>query len=293
MRVREALVGYLFVLPPIIGLLVFIVGPILASLYFSFTDYNIIATPSWVGMSNYRTALNDPLFWQSLKVTAIYASVSLPLGLVLSLGLALLMNQDIAGVEFWRTVYYLPSVISGVAVATLWAWLFNPEFGLINGLLGFLGIPGVDWLFDKRTALPALIIMSLWSIGGNLVIYLSGLQSIPTELYEAAEIDGASGWRKLISVTLPLLSPVIFFNLVMGIIGVFQWFTEPYVMTRGGPQHSTLSYQLNLYRNAFSYFKMGYASALAWILFLIIALLTLLVFRSSPLWVHYEAARER
>ncbi|MFN8444862.1 MAG: sugar ABC transporter permease [Caldilineaceae bacterium] len=293
LRTREALAGYLFVAPALFGFLVFIAGPILVSAYFSLTEYKLTRSPQWAGLQNYQTLWQDELFWQSLNVTVRYAVLALPLGLVLSLGLALLLNQKLWGVAFWRTVYYLPAVISGVAVAVLWSWILNPEFGLLNTFLRYLGIQGPNWLGDTRTALPALVLISLWGIGGNMLTYLAGLQGIPTELYEAASIDGAGSWRRLINITLPLLSPVIFFNLVMGLIGVFQFFTEPFIMTRGGPEQSTLSYMLYLYRNAFTYFKMGYAAALAWVLFLLVLLLTLAVFRSSPIWVHYEAQRER
>jgi multiple sugar transport system permease protein len=293
LRKQEALFGFLFILPATLGFIVFVAGPIVASLYFSLTEFKIISAPRWIGPQNYVQLFNDPLFWQSLKVTVLYALLSLPISLALSLGLAVLMNQKLKGIAFWRTVYYLPAVISGVAVAVLWRWILNPEFGLLNALLRYLGINGPNWLQDPRTALPSLVMISLWAVGGSMVIYLSGLQGIPTELYEAAEIDGATSWRRFWHVTLPLLSPVIFFNVVIGLIGAFQWFTEPFVMTRGGPEQSTMSYMLNLYNNAFQFFKMGYASALAWVLFVIVLLLTLAVFRSSPMWVHYEADRGR
>lgn len=293
LQAREALFGYLFILPAALGFLIFIAGPIVASLYFSLTDYKIISAPHWVGLTNYTRLLKDPIFWQSLKVTLVYAVLTLPLGLVMSLSLAVLMNQKIRGISFWRTVYYLPAVIAGAAVAVLWRWILNPEFGLVNVLLKYLGIKGPAWLQDSHWALPSLVMISLWAVGGSMVIYLSGLQGIPTELYEAAEMDGATSWRRFIHVTIPMLSPVIFFNVVMGLIGAFQWFTEPFVMTRGGPSQSTLSYMLNLYNNAFQFFKMGYASAMAWVLFVLVLLLTLAVFRSSPMWVHYEAQRGR
>lgn len=293
LRTREMLAGYLFITPAVIGFLLFIAGPIGASLLLSLTEYQVITPPHWVGFENYRTLVNDPLFWQSLKVTFQYAIVALPLGLILSLGIALLMNQQVRGIAFWRTVYYLPAVISGAAVAVLWAWILNPEFGLLNLMLRYIGIRGPNWLADTRTALPALCAISLWAVGGNMVIYLAGLQGIPTELYEAAELDGANAWKRLLHVTLPMLSPVIFFNLVLGLIGCFQFFTEPFVMTKGGPENSTLTYMLYLYRNAFAYGKMGYASAMAWVFFAFMLVLTLLIFRSTPLWVHYENERGR
>lgn len=291
LRRREALAGYLFVTPALIGFVCFIAGPILVSFGLSLTEYRLLRAPAWVGLQNYRDLVADELVWQAFKVTLRYALMALPLQLILSLALALLMNLKLWGIAFWRTVYYLPAVISGVAVAVLWTWILNPEFGLLNILLRALGIPGPNWLGDVRTALPALVLISLWGIGGNMVIYLAGLQGIPTELYEASEIDGAGPLARLWRITLPLLTPVIFFNLVMGLIGVFQFFTEPFIMTDGGPEQSTLTYLLHLYRNAFSYLKMGYASALAWVLFVIVLLLTLAVFRSSPMWVYYDAQR--
>ncbi|MHB0858085.1 MAG: carbohydrate ABC transporter permease [Anaerolineae bacterium] len=290
---HESLYGYLFVAPAVLGFVVFIAGPILLSMGFSLTDYRLITPPVWAGTKNYAALWQDNLFWQSLKVTLLYAVMALPLGLFFSLALAILMNQKVPGIAFWRTVYYLPAVISGVAVATLWRWILNPEFGLLNSALRYIGIRGPNWLQDTRTALPSLVLIGLWGVGGSMVIYLSGLQGIPSELYEAAEIDGATRRRKLWHVTLPMLSPVIFFNLVMGVIGVFQYFTEPFIITKGGPENATLTYMLYLYRNAFTFFKMGYASALAWVLFVIVFLLTAAVFKSSPMWVHYEAQRGR
>ncbi len=289
LRKREALAGYMFIAPAVVGFVVFVAGPIVASLVFSLTEFRLIVPPRWTGLANYGTLVRDPLFWQSLNVTIRYALAALPLGLVCSLALAVLMNQKVRGIAFWRTVYYLPAVISGVAVAVLWTWILNPEFGLLNVLLRYVGVKGPHWLGNTRTALPSLVLIGLWGVGGNMVIYLAGLQGIPTELYEAAEIDGAGSTSRFTHITLPMLSPIIFFNLVMGLIGVFQFFTEPFVMTRGGPENSTLTYMLYLYRNAFSYFRMGYASALAWVFFVMVFLLTLAVFRSSPLWVYYEA----
>ncbi|ACZ43412.1 binding-protein-dependent transport systems inner membrane component [Thermobaculum terrenum ATCC BAA-798] len=291
LRLREAVEGYLFMAPAVLGFLLFTLFPMLASFALSFTDYDLLSPPRWVGLANYLQMVRDPFFWQSLKVTTIYAAAGLPLGLTLALAVAILMNQKVPALALWRTVYLLPSVISGVAVAILWRWLFNPEFGLLNVLLGYLGIKGPDWLGSTTWALPSLIIMGLWGIGGSMLIYLSGLQGIPTELYEAAEIDGAGRLAKLWYVTIPMISPVILFNLVIGLIGAFQYFTEAYVLTGGGPENSTLFYMLYLYRNAFNYFKMGYASALAWTLFMLVLLLTIAVFRTTPMWVYYEGER--
>jgi multiple sugar transport system permease protein len=288
---REALDGYVFMSPAILGLLFFTLGPILASVYFSFTEYDILDSPKWIGLDNYKALLHDPLFWQSLKVTMIYSVVSVPLGLIISLFLALLLNRNIRGIFIFRTIFYLPAVMSGVAVALLWKWIFNPDFGLMNWALGLIGIEGPKWFIDEQWALPPIIIMSLWGVGGSMLVYLAGLQGIPTDLYEAAEIDGANRWKQLLHVTIPMLSPVIFFNLITGIIGALQVFTEGFIITAGGPNNATLFSVLYLYRNAFNYLQMGYASALAWVLFIIILILTLIVFKSSSMWVFYEGNR--
>lgn len=289
---REALHGYVFMSPAILGLLIFTLGPIVASLFLSFTDYNIITDPEWVGLANYSEMFQERLFWQALRVSAIYSVVSVPLGLTLSLGLAVLLNHAMRGILLFRSVYYMPTVISGVGVAMLWRWLFNAEFGIINVLLAKIGIEGPAWLLDANWALPALIITSLWGIGGTTLIFLAGLQGIPQELYEAAEIDGAGSFSQFRSITLPLISNVTFFNLVLGIIGALQVFTDAFVITRGGPNHATLFLSVYLYQHAFQYLNMGYAAAIAWFVFVIVMLLTLLVFKSSPLWVYYENERK-
>jgi len=289
---REAIWAYVFIAPWIIGFLTFTLGPMLASLYYSFTDYNIVSAPIWRGLDNFhKLFINDPLFWHSLRVTIKFAALALPLNLVIGFFLAVLLNQKIRGVNIWRTVYFLPSVIAGVAVALLWVRIFNTRIGLLNPFLKSIGIanpPG--WMQDPDWAVPALVIMSLWSVGGSMIIYLAGLQGVPTSFYEAAKIDGANVWRRFVNITIPMMTPVIFYNLVLGLIGAFNYFTEVYVATNGegGPVRSTLFYNLYLYQNAFKFFKMGYASALAWILFLLVLLVTLLVFRSSPFWVFYE-----
>ncbi|GGD85690.1 carbohydrate ABC transporter permease [Paenibacillus nasutitermitis] len=288
---REALDAYVFMSPAILGLLIFMLGPIAASLYFSFTEYDILSTPQWIGLDNYKTLVQDELFWQSLKVTLTYSVTSVPMVLIVSLVLAVLLNRNIRGIYFFRTIFYLPAVMSGVAVALLWKWIFNPDFGLINWALGTIGIEGPKWFIDEQWALPPIIMMSLWGVGGSMLIYLAGLQGIPTDLYEASEIDGANKRKQFFHITLPMLSPVIFFNLITGIIGALQVFTEGFIMTAGGPNNATLFSVLYLYRNAFSYLQMGYASALAWVIFLIVLLFTLLVFKSSPMWVFYEGNR--
>lgn len=290
---REALHAYVFMSPAILGLLLFTIGPVLVSLYLSFTEYNILTAPKWIGLANYVELFGERLFWQALRVSAIYSIVSVPLGLLLALGLAVLLNHKMRSSMLFRSIYYLPTVISGVGVAMLWRWLFNAEFGIINVLLGKVGIDGPAWLLDAKWALPALIITSLWGIGGTTLIFLAGLQGIPHELYEAAEIDGAGHWSQFRSITLPLISNVTFFNLVLGIIGALQVFTDAFVITRGGPNHATLFLAFYLYQHAFLYLNMGYAAAIAWVMFVIVMLLTLLVFRSSPLWVYYENDRGR
>jgi multiple sugar transport system permease protein len=286
---RESLWAYALISPWLIGFIIWTVGPMLASFVLSFTRYNVVNPVVWLGLANYREILTiDPLFWQTLKVTFTFAVMSLPAVLVTGLAVALLLNLKVPGLSVWRAIYYLPSVVAGVAVAVLWQYVFNPRFGVLNWVLSLVGIRGPGWLVDPNWAIPSLALMSVWGAGGSMILYLSALQSVPTALYDAAKIDGANAWHRLRHVTLPMISPVIFFNLVMGTIGTFQYFTNAYVMTQGGPINATLFYNLHLYNNAFRYFRMGYASALAWILFVIILLLTLLIFRSSGVWVYYE-----
>ncbi len=290
-RTREAIDCYIFMLPVILGLLLFYLGPMIASLYFSFTEYNMLSAAEWVGLENYRDLVDDGIFWKSLRVTVMYSTISVPLGLALSLALALLLNQKFTGVTAFRTIYYLPTVMSGVAVATLWRWIFNTDYGILNLLLEKVGIRGPAWLVDADWAIWALILTSMWTVGGAMLIFLAGLQSIPGDLYEAAEIDGAGSWNKFRNITLPLISHVTFFNLVLGIIGALQVFTEAFVLTGGGPNNSTLLLSVYLYRNAFQFLKMGYASAIAWVMFLIVLALTLVVFKSAPMWVHYQESQ--
>lgn len=287
-RQWEAVAGYLFILPWIVGFLALTLGPIIASLYFSFTNYQLVKPPVWTGLANYERLLNDKLFWQSMQVTATYVAVSVPLGLVLSFGVALLMNQQVKGIGFWRTVFYLPNLVPLVAATMLWLWIFNPEFGLLNGALESFGIEGPLWLQSQKWALPSLIFMNLWTVGGSTLIYLAGLQGIPSDLYEAVEVDGGGHWAKLRTVTIPQMTPVIFYNLILGLIAGFQVFAQPLIMTGGGPRYSTLFVVLYLYQNAFSNFRMGYASAIAWALFLVILVLTILLFWLSNRWVYYE-----
>ena len=288
-RTREAIECYLFIMPAILGLLIFYIGPMVASFILSLTNYDLLTAPEFIGLENYRQMADDPLFWQSLRVTSIYSLVSVPLVLAIGLFLAVLLNQKVRGSTFFRSVFYLPTVISGVAVAMLWRWIFNDEYGILNLLLDKVGIRGPGWLIDEHWALIALIMTSVWTAGGTMLIFLAGLQGIPAELYEAAELDGASRWKRFWTITFPLLSNVTFFNLVLGVIGALQVFTEAFVLTKGGPNNSTLLLPVYLYRNAFQYLEMGYASAIAWVMFLIVFVLTLIVFRSAPLWVHYQS----
>ncbi len=292
---RNTAAFWAFVSPWIVGFLLFTAGPMVYSMVLSFMHWDLMEPAKFAGFANYRQAFHDPRLAQAIKVTLVYAVLSVPLQTILSLGVALLMNVNVRGIHLFRTIWYLPSLVTGVAQAVLFTYVFNPDFGLINGALRLIGIEGPGWLFDPSWALPAVIIMSLWTVGGNMVIYLAGLRDIPAELYEAAEIDGASRWRTMWNITLPQVSPVIFFNVVTGLIGAMQTFTQGYVLTHneGGLGDSLLFFVFYLYQNAFSLFEVGYASALAWILFVMIMLLTALMFRGSAFWVYYESQRPK
>lgn len=286
---RKNLVGYLFIGPWLLGFLVFTAFPFLESILLSFTRYNIVTPPVWVGAANYRMLLyGDPLFWKALGVTFKYALVAVPVGIVTGVGLALLLNLDVGGIRIYRTLFYLPSVVPAVATSVVFMWILNPQIGLVNGILRNFGVTGPAWLEDKNYALWSLALMGLWGVGGSMVIYLAGLKDIPIPLYEAAVIDGAGVWHRVRHVTLPMLTPVIFFNLIMGVIGAFQYFTGAYVITRGGPEDSTQFYALYLFNRAWKYLDMGYASAMAWVLFVIVIGLTVGLFRTQQKWVHYE-----
>lgn len=281
--------GFLFICPWLLGYLIFTAGPMLGSIVLSLCKYDL-HTLEYVGTENYERLLaKDPLFWVSLRNTALYVLLAVPLGLTGSLLLAMLLNQKVRGIAFFRTMYYLPSIVPGIASALLWMWIFHPDAGILNAGLKLLGITGPRWLFDEHWALPALVLMSLWGIGGSrMIIFLAGLQGISDQYYEAAKIDGASNWQQFRHVTLPMLTPTIFFNLILGVIGSFQVFDSAYVMTNGGPNNATLFYVLYLYNNAFRFFKLGKASAMAWILFLILLVFTIAQFRNASRWVHYE-----
>jgi multiple sugar transport system permease protein len=277
-----------FLSPWLVGFLLFTLLPIGLSFYYSLCDFSLIQPPAYVGGDNYRELMSDPVFWKSLRNTLYYASMALPAGLLVALGLALLLNVRMPGQAVFRTIIFLPSLIPVVASAMLWLWLFNARLGLINTIFALVGIRGPGWLTDPSWAMPALVLMSLWGVGYTVVIFLAGLQDVPRELFEAAELDGANLAQRLCHVTLPMLSPVIFFNLVIAIIGVLQVFDVPYIMTQGGPARATYFVSMYLRDSAFLYLKLGYASAMAWIMLVIVLALTAIAFWSSRHWVHYE-----
>lgn len=281
----------IFVSPWLLGFVLFTLYPFVMSLYYSFTLYDAISDPVWVGAQNYSELIRDPLIWKSLQNTIYFVLVSVPLTIVLGLTLALLLNMKLRGMSIYRTLLYLPTVVPFVAASLLWLWLLDPQFGVINYFLGELGLNPPGWLIDPAWSKPALIFMGLWGVGGSMILYLAALQDVPAELYESAEIDGAGWLRKIVNITLPMISPVILYTVIMGLIGAFQYFTQAYVITSGGPDDSTLFYSLYLYQNAFNYFHMGFASAMAWVLFLIILTATLLVFRTSARAIYYGGER--
>ncbi|MYE26496.1 MAG: sugar ABC transporter permease [Chloroflexi bacterium] len=285
---REAIQGYLFILPWFIGFLVFTAGPLAAALGFSFTDWNGVSAMEFIGFENYIQLSQDSRFWQSLKVTLVFTFFYLILNLIIGFALALVMNQPVRGIRIFRTIYYLPAVLSGVAVAVLWAILFHREYGALNWLLGLIGIKRVGWLVSESWALPSIIIMELWRVGSTIIIFLAGLQGIPPELYEAAEVDGANRRWRLWSITIPLMSPSIFFVLIVGFINSMQVFTQAYIMTKGGPNLATYFYSINLYITTFRELRLGYASAQAGVLFVIIFLITLGIIWVSRYRVNYE-----
>lgn len=285
---RALLTGLMFVSPWLIGFVIFTLYPVFASAYLSFTDYRVLAPPRWVGLANYTELFADHDYFLPSLMDTVFMFVELPIALVMGLILALLLDQKLRGIAFYRTLFYLPSIVPVVSSAVLWMWVLNPEHGLMNAALHSMHIPGPAWLASPAWSKPAMIMMDLWGVGGSMVIYLAALQGVPPALYEAASLDGANGFQKIWFVTIPQISPVIFFNLIMGVIGTFQYFTQTFIMTNGGPNNSTLFYALYLYQNAFQYFRMGTACAMAWILFIITLVATLIVFKSSARWVYYE-----
>ncbi|MGH2551804.1 MAG: carbohydrate ABC transporter permease [Thermomicrobiales bacterium] len=281
--------GLIMGLPAMIGFIAFTIGPMIASFWFSLTDWSIYGDAQFIGLDNYREIFrSDPLVRKSLIATLYFAFFSVPLTLLLGFGAALLLNQNVRGRSLFRTIFYLPVLMPAVANTILWLWLFNPDFGLFNTGLEQLGLPTSQWIYDTKTVIPSLVLMSSWGFGNAAVIFLAGLQGVPAHLYEAVEVDGGGAFDKLRHITLPMMTPTIFFNLVIGLIGAFQTFTQAYVMTEGGPSDSSLFYVFYLYRTAFTESRMGYACALSWLLFFIIVLATAVIFRTARSWVYYE-----
>ena len=297
---RNLLKGLLFVSPWLIGFLCLTLYPMLSSLFYSFTNYNLIKAPEWIGAANFRELVSDNLFQVSLKNTLWMAGVTVPLTTLLCLTLALLLNNKIRGRSLFRAAFFLPSVVPMVAAAVCWMWFLNPMYGPLSQFLGLFGLQSPNWLRDVHWAKPALALTILWISGPTMIIYLAALQGVPQHLLESAELDGAGWFSRLLHITLPAVSPAILFNLMCGIIDAFQIFTQPYIMTvnpqnphPGGPANATLVYAINIYNNAFKNFKMGYASALAWVMFIVIFACTMLVFSSSARWVYYEGGDQR
>ncbi len=289
-RQQEALQGYLLVSPWIIGFLVFVLGPMVGLVFLSFNRWDLIGDPRWIGLRNYERLFDDQLFWKSLEVTILYGIGRVPLGIAVALGTAMLLNQKVKLLGMWRTIYYMPVVLPPVAISLVWMWIYNPQYGVLNGFIQeTVGVEGPRWLDDANLVLPSLMVMAVWAAAGrNMIIYLSGLQGISLELYEASEIDGAGSWKRFWRITLPLLTPVIFFHLITGMIDTFKLFTQAYVMTQGGPRNQSLFFTYYMYRTGFEQFRMGYASAMAVVVFIIIMVLTVVVFRWSKAWVFYE-----
>lgn len=297
LRDNNHIVGYVFSAPFILGFLIFIAYPIFSSLYYSFTDYNLLEAPQWVGFDNYKNMFtNDEKYWKSVSVTFTYVSASVPFRLAFALAVAMLLNKAIAGIGLYRSAFYLPSLIGGsVAVSILWSQVFGDK-GLVNSALGLIGIHAdTSWIGNPSTALWTLIALSVWQFGSSMLIFLAGLKNIPKDYYEAASVDGANGIRRFFNITLPLLSPIILFNLIMQTISAFMTFTPAYIISRGegGPLDNTLLYSLYLYKRAFNFYQMGYASAMAWVALIVIGVLTLLIFQTSRFWVHYESKGDR
>lgn len=290
---RESKYFYLFISPWMIGFLLFALYPVGASLYYSFTDYDIIHSPVFIGGDNFKELFHDEQFWNSIVVTLKYTFISVPITLFLSLIFAILINQKVPFSGFFRTAMYFPSMISGVSMALLFFWVFNPQAGLFNYGLSLFGIEPIHWFLDDRYALWALIMMSFWGLGAGMLIFLAGLQGVPSHLLEAARLDGAGRWRTFWSVTFPMISPVFLFQLIIGVIESFQVFTQAYTITRGGPSYSTWFYVYNIYINAFKNFRYGYASAMAWLLLIAVLIITYLIMRSSKRYVYYEGGRDR
>jgi len=288
-KYKEALWAYLFILPQAVGILVFIVGAVIVAFLLSFCEWDLVTPFRWVGLRNYIVQLNQPIFWKCLLNTAYFALGHIPLVIIFGLGLALILHKKILGITVYRSVFFLPFVTSSVAISLVWLWLYNPEYGLINSYLSLVGIKGPQWIASLRWAMPSIIILVVWKVVGyNMVLFLAGLTAIPAHLYDAAKIDGAGRWTQFRYVTLPMLSPTIFFILIISIIGSLQLFDEVFIMTRGGPANATSVLVHHIYKLAFSFFKIGEASAVAWILFMLIFLVTLVQFLLAKRWVYYR-----
>lgn len=288
---REAIDGYLFIAPWLIGFVVFVSGPMIGAFVLSFMEWDLFSDPEWIGGGNYQRLTEDPLVVKSLYNTMFYTFLSVPINLVVALIAAMMLNTQVKGQPIFRTAFYLPAVMPVVANAVLWFYILNPEAGLANSVLSRLGLPESRWLFDADTAKPTFILMGLWGVGNTMVIFLAGLQGVPSSLYDAAHIDGANAWQRFRVVTIPMLSPVILFNLVLGVIGSFQIFTSAYLLTQGGPSNATLFSVLYLFRLGFEQFQMGYAAAYAWLIFFVILVFTLIQLKLSQRWAYYEGQK--
>ena len=290
---RENRAGWCFAMPAVLGLLLLVLWPMLSSLFYSFTDLGISGKWTFVGLANYRNMFSggDIYFAKALRVTAQYVLMSVPIKIAYSFLLAMLLNQQVRGKAVFRTIFYLPTIVPAVAISMIWMWLLNPDFGLINQMLRAVGIRGSKWIYAKETVIPSLAFMSVWTTGTITIVFLAGLQDIPRHLYEAMSLDGGGSFKKFRHVTIPMMTPTLFFNLCTTLIGSFQVFSEAYIMTNGGPDNASLFYVFYLYREAFTYSRMGSASAIAWVLFVIILAVTALVFKTSDRWVFYEGGR--
>lgn len=287
---KNTMIGILFVAPAVLGFIIFVLGPMISSLLLSFTDYALVNQPKFIGFENYSVLFNgeDPYFYKSLSVTIYYVVLSVPLGLIFAFFLATMLNKDIRGKSFFRTIFYIPSIVPVIASSMIWVFILDPDLGMLNNVLRLVHLPTSKWLYDEVSVIPTLALMSLWTVGGPTIIFLAGLQNVPRSFYEACEIDGGNSFYKLWFITIPMLTPTIFFNLIMGIIGGMQTFTQSFIMTNGGPNNASLFYTFYLYRQAFRFSNMGSACAIAWILFIIVAVLTIIAFKSSNKWVYYE-----
>ncbi len=292
---RNEIAGWLFSMPAILGFLVYVIGPMIASLFFSMTDYSVFNPKiTFLGLENYQILLSnkDPFFYKSLVITFYYVILNTPCCIAFSFAIAMLLNNELKFRAIFRSIFYLPSVVPSVAVCVVWLWLMNPDVGLLNQILETIGLPKSMWLFSEKTVIPSLVFTNLWGTGSTMVIFLAGLQNIPNQYYEALDIDGGNWWHKLTYVTIPMMTPTIFFNTIMSIINGFQAFDKAYILTEGGPNNGSLFYVYLLWREAFRNFRFGHASALAWILFLIILLFTVIIFKYSG-WVYYEGGDNR